>query len=218
MSEIKDIVKIWLDQNVDYIDFDFSCGGDSMNETEFHIFNKDKEEIENEELESYFEGQVYNEVDFYECSDGHYMGEFGKVVITLEEDGEGGHLFSYDKQATSEWEETYSAKIEIDLTEDEVKLINEKVDNFNGGEWSDDKNVNYKIDCIITDEEEEILEKLMDKISNESYDYDFEDVDGEPSDDCNWTTNEDGDEIEIKDNKLIVRVSRRFLEHREEYN
>ena len=216
MSEIKDIVKIWLDQKVERVEFEFSCGGDSMNETSVHIYTKKNKEIDNDELVDYFDNQVYKEVDFYEASDGHYIGEYGIVEIRLEEDGEGEHFFSYDKQTTSEWEETYTEEIEIKLTDDEVKFIKEKVDNMNGTSYSDDFNINYKMDCIITDEEEELINNLINKIQKQSDEHEFSSSLGEPNDETRWTTNEDGDDIVIIDNLLSVEVNRTYLEQRQE--
>ena len=148
-TETNEMIELWKKLDINECIMEFSCGGDSMNETEFKFFNSKNEEVDGEELEGYFENQVYNEVEFYEVSDGQYMGEFGQVVITLEEDGE-EPMFSYDKQATGEWEERELEVMEFELTDSEVKFLTEKVDSIVGGE--DGQAINYKTDCVLSDE------------------------------------------------------------------
>lgn len=155
----EEMIELWKKLNIEQCLMEFSCGGDSMNETEFKFFNSKNEEVDGEELESYFESEVYNQVEFYEVSDGHYMGEFGQVVITLEEEDGEEPFFQYDKQSQSEWEEREVQVMEYELTDSEVKFLTEKVDSIVGGE--DGEAINYKTDCVLSDEEEEISEKLL---------------------------------------------------------
>jgi len=76
---MKTEIKLWKENNIERCVMEFSCGGDSMNETDFTLYDKSGEEVICDELTDYFEDIVYKEVDFYEVSDGHYMGEFGQV-------------------------------------------------------------------------------------------------------------------------------------------
>ena len=46
LSKTDTIVELWLENKINRIEYDFSCGGDSMNETDLHIFNDENEEIE----------------------------------------------------------------------------------------------------------------------------------------------------------------------------
>ena len=118
MKNEKEIIQLWKELQITHIDFEFSCGGDSMNDTTLNI-HKGDEIIENDVISTYFENEVYNEVRFYEASDGHYMGEMGNVIIHLNDEDEG---FTYNKQAQSEFNETMTTDLEIELT-DEEKLI-----------------------------------------------------------------------------------------------
>ncbi len=210
--ETNEIIKIWKENNIESCVMEFSCGGDSMNDTNFTLYDKDGKEVDNSEITDYFDSEVYNNVEFYEVSDGHYMGESGNVTITFEEDEdeEDGGTFSYDKDATSEWEETIVEDFKFNLTEEEIKFVKEKVSNMNGGDWGE-PNVNYKIDCIVTDEEEELVENLMKRIVDECRDYEFEESPGEQQDEIQWTTNEDGNEIEWIDNSIAISVTGRFF-------
>jgi len=192
---------------------EFSCGGDSMNETDFTFYDSQDNQVDADELESYFEGEVYNQVEFYEVSDGHYMGEFGQVVITLEDEDD-EPFFQYDKQSQSEWEEREIEVMKYDLTDSEVKFLTEKVDSIVGGE--DGQAINYKTDCVLSDEEEELSEKLLQDIADAADEYDFQDADGEPQEWFTFSTDTGEGEIEIIDNKLSVEVQRSFYQLKDE--
>jgi hypothetical protein len=207
---MNEIIELWKKLDITKGEFIFSCGGDSMNETEFRFWDSKNEEVEDSELENYFESEVYKEVDFYEVSDGHYMGEFGTVIIVLEEDGDEPY-FSYDKESQSEWEERLSEVMKYELTDDEVKFITEKVQSIVGGE--NGNAINYKGDCLLSDEEEKISEKLLDNLWNTADDYEFEGADGEPQEWFVFTTSiDEEDEIIIEDNKLSVEVQRTYYQ------
>jgi hypothetical protein len=211
---MNEIIELWKKLDITKGEFIFSCGGDSMNETEFRFWNSKNEEVEDSELENYFESEVYREVDFYEVSDGHYMGEFGTVIIVLEEDDDEPY-FSYDKESQSEWEERLSEVMKYELTDDEVKFITEKVQSIVGGE--DGQAINYKGDCLLSDEEVELSEKLLDNLWNTAGDYEFENADGEPQEWFVFTTSiDEEDEIIIEDNKLSVEVQRTYYQLKED--
>ncbi len=211
---MNEIIELWKKLDITKGEFIFSCGGDSMNETEFKFWNSKNEEVEDSELENYFESEVYREVDFYEVSDGHYMGEFGTVIIVLEEDDDEPY-FSYDKESQSEYEERLSEVMKYELTDDEVKFITEKVQSIVGGE--DGQAINYKGDCLLSDEEVELSEKLLDNLWNTAGDYEFENADGEPQEWFVFTTSiDEEDEIIIEDNKLSVEVQRTYYQLKED--
>jgi hypothetical protein len=166
-EELAKIITLWKDLKVANVVFDFSCGGDSMNDTQVHINTKDENdaeiEITNAEIEKYIEDKVYYHVDFYVNSDGHYQGEVGTVYIELVEDkGETPYL-SYSKSSTSEWNETVSANFEIPLSELEIAFIDKFIINMNGGDNNFD--FVFKADVFLTDADEEFLELLETKIS-----------------------------------------------------
>jgi hypothetical protein len=201
--QTNEAIKLWKELNIDRCEMEFSCGGDSMNDTNFTLYDKEDNEVESEELADYFENQVYKEVEFYEVSDGHYMGEYGKVEITLEEDDDEPY-FSYDKQAMAEWEETFSETMYVELSEKESEVLN-KVSNINGSIWDNEPNVNYKEDCVITDEESQTLKELLEKIGNLSDEFEVEGK-GEESEESRSFESD----IELEEGKLLVQVSARF--------
>jgi hypothetical protein len=211
--ETNEIIELWKKLDIQRCEMEFSCGGDSMNETDFTFYDSQDKQVDADELESYFENEVYNQVEFYEVSDGHYMGEFGQVVITLEDDDD-EPFFQYDKQSQSEWEEREIEVMKYDLTDSEVKFLTEKVDSIVGGE--DGQAINYKTDCVLSDEEEELSEKLLQDIADAANEYDFQDADGEPQDWFTFSTDTGEGEIEIIDNKLSVEVQRSFYQLKDE--
>lgn len=200
--QTNEAIKLWKELNIDRCEMEFSCGGDSMNETEYTLYDKEDNEVESEELADYFENEVYKNVEFYEVSDGHYMGEYGKVEITLEEDDE--PYFSYDKQAIAEWEESFTDTMYVELSDKESDVL-KKVSNVNGGIWDNEPNINYQDDCVITDEESQTLKELLDRIENLSNEFEVEGR-GEESEESRSFESD----IELEEGKLLVRVSARF--------
>jgi len=200
----------WKELNIKSCSMEFSCGGDSMNDYSCTFYTNDNKEVDGEELTDYFETEVFNEVEFYEVSDGHYIGESGVVEIKLEEEDDEEPYFSYYKDASSEWSERFFGQMNVPLTDTELSFIKEKVLNMNGGDWGE-PNINYKVDCIVTDEEEKMMNDLIQKICDESEDFEIEDATGEPEEGYRWTTNEDENEIEFEGNSLKVQVERNYM-------
>ena len=211
--ETNEIIELWKKLDIQRCEMEFSCGGDSMNETDFTFYDSQDKQVDADELESYFENEVYNQVEFYEVSDGHYMGEFGQVVITLEDEDDEPY-FQYDKNSQSEWEEREIEVMKYDLTDSEVKFLTEKVDSIVGGE--DGQAINYKTDCVLSDEEEEMSEKLLQDIADAADEYEFQNADGEPQEWFTFTTDTGNGEIEIEDNKLSVEVQRSYYQLKDE--
>jgi hypothetical protein len=197
---MEDIIKLWKEHNITQGEFNFNCGGDSMGDTDLVFHSSNEKGIPTKvisELEGYFEDEVYNNINFYECSDGHYIGEAGVVYIELDEEG---NVFSYCKSAQAEWSECLSSEVRIPLTDEEVKFVKNYVANINGGE-GDFTNVNYSKDFIMTDKEEEIQKVLMEKV--DEYVNDFEpNWNGEPQD---WFGFNNADDI-IEGNELVINL------------
>lgn len=214
---MKNIIKLWKENNIDEAIFEFSCGGDSMNETELRFINNDCESVENDELHNFFEDEIYKKVNFYEASDGHYMGESGSVIITLSEDEKD---FCYDKTSESEWSEVKEDVIPVPLTQEEYNFLSGYVLAMSLSGW-DGERIDYKKDLILTDKYENLIKELHKKFNDYSDDFEPE-TNGEPNYDTKAynTTNEDTGEMTF--NKvndvvmidLIVRVE--CIEYRSE--
>ena len=202
------MIKLWKKKEVDHVEMKFSCGGDSMEDTDFEVHLKNGEIETDGELVDYFDGMVYEKVQFYDNSDGHYQGEEGTVEITLE-DGR----FNYDKSSTAEWNENDTEDVYVNLTAKESAFVKEHVLNINGGE-EEEMSFNYKHDFILTTEHEKIIEKLDNKIITELKNF----RDGLDVENLNkwyaFTTNEVGD-LEIKNKKLKVDLTYSYTEYRD---
>lgn len=210
---------LWNKAKVSYCEMEFSAGGDSMNDYDFYFYDKKDKNINNNDtaaLKEFFEDEVFKRVEFYVNSDGYYMGEAGKVVITLNEDDKDEPTFEYDKQAQAEYSETFTTTIYVKLTKEELDVVQSKVGNMNGGDG--EKNVNYKIDCIVTDKESEIIDSILVTLDDAADSAEYKDSDGEPSDWYNWTTGEeegDNEGIEITKEGVRVIARRNFTIYRE---
>ena len=209
MESVEKIIQLWNELQISHIDFEFTCGGDSMNDT-ILVIHKGDEVIENETISTYFDHEVYNRVEFYVNSDGHYQGESGNVLIEMNDEGD---EFNYMKSAQSEWCERMTSEVEVALTDDEVQFVKEFVRDINGGE-SEEANLNYKKDFIINEKRKVLIDSIGKKVSDACGDFtpDIE-GEGELNDWYSYTTNEDDitdSEIAFKGNNLIVIVSNEY--------
>jgi hypothetical protein len=213
---LQEAVQKWKELGINNAEFEFDCGGDSMNETTLNFYDKKGKVIENSDLETYFDSQVYKNVNFYEASDGHYIGERGVVHIELDNESkdEAEHSFTYSKSAEAEYNEQYTETIYIDLTDEQATFITKNVSNINGGE-GDVTTLNFSRDFIMTDKDEEIMAELTTLIENTATEYEFENAEGEQLDWFSYTTNRDSDELTIDEGKLKLDISRTFVVYSE---
>ena len=211
--QTNEAIALWKELGITSATMEFSCGGDSMNDYHFTFYNPNSEnkEVESSELDSFFDDEVFRNVDFYENSDGHYIGEFGTVEIELDEDDEENPTFSYYKSAQAEWSESFTDEVVVELTEKEVEFVRTKVRNLVGSQ--DGSSINYKGDCILDNEEEQISDTLLVKITDKVENHEFETAQGEQEDWFQFNTDEvDGDELpKIEGNKLYISATRQFL-------
>ena len=192
---MQEIIKKWNEANISYAEFQFSCGGDSMNDTSLSFYDVDGNVVdESGNLESYFEDEVYKNVQFYEASDGHYIGESGYVRIELSDEGD---EFYYTKSAEAEWSENKSGEVLVPITDEEFKILDEYILGMANSNWNG-ASVDYKKDFILTDELEVAIKDLQDKFENHSYDFQPE-TKGEVEDESHRfnTTNEDTMQMEF---------------------
>lgn len=224
LTDLQTAINTWKALGIVKGDFEFQCGGDQMNDTSITFTNEAGEEVKSEELEDYFDGEVYNQVEFYVNSDGHYQGEMGNVYIELDED-EDGESFNYTKEAESEWNESFDELGFCELTPAEMEFVKDKIHSIVGGQ--DGEAINYKTDCILTDEDEDLLKSLSNKIEIFAVEHKMKDAEGEENDWFTYTTDmEDADNhslIEdegyeydennptlIKDNCIAIHINKSF--------
>lgn len=206
----EDAIKLWKKLRIETCTMDFNCGGDSMGDTSFSFTDKNGD-VSCDELKDFFDNEVYQRVDFYVNSDGHYQGESGTVDITLNDDEDD---FEYCKNAQSEFSETHISKTEIELSPEMVAFINDNVSNINGAE-GDEVRINFKREFIMTDEQEKIQEELQEKIYDEISDYEPDDLSEDIDEWFSFTTNEEGEELTIEGNRLKITVRNSYTEYRD---
>jgi hypothetical protein len=205
---MEQIIKDWKKAGIIRAEFRFTCGGDSMGDTELVFFNGSDTQVEDEfGFTSYFEDEVYKHVSFYEASDGHYMGESGVVHIELNDEDDD---FEYIKSAQSEWSNTYSDEMLCEITTKEAEFLTEYVAGMSNSDWNGGR-IDYKKDFILTDEIEKMVDELHQKFAECSNEFEPE-TDGEISSDSIQynTMQEDGNEPNIvfinTDDKVYVKL------------
>lgn len=205
MNTEQEIIPIWKTNNINRVEFTFDCGGDEMGDTNVTIYDNDDNEIQNPEIEEFINDEVFNKVDFYEASDGHYQGENGTVTITLvEEEGEEPYL-SYSKDSEGEFNEPFQEKTQIELTQEEADFIRQNVDSISG----DDMEIYLHYNGDVVDENDitiKIEEKIQDFVAN----FRPKEMYGDNNDQCDFTTNDEdeGNELELNGNLLTLYVTK----------
>jgi hypothetical protein len=206
--EKEQAIKIWKDLGIGKAVMNFNCGGDSMGDTDFEFFDGEHKMFEPKKgqkedlnyLEDYLNNEVYNAVEFYVNSDGHYQGEFGTVDIVLEEiDGE-EEDFMYSKNAQSEWSETFSFNEKVELNDEEVAFIKENVSQI-FGTLDESAGFAYNKDLILSDEDLALIESIGDKVYDFCLNYSPDEIEGEPDE---WFTF--NSECEFKGNDLLLTI------------
>lgn len=162
---MEELIEEWKEKGVDRAEFEFSCGSDSMNDTSLIFFDKeDKEVIMSNESRKTLDNDIYKEVEFYVNSDGHYQGEHGTVLVEFNVEE---NQFNYSKSATSEWSESFSDIIKIEVTPELHKFCKEYIFEISGEHHYLD--IEYAKDFYINSEKSKMLEDIQ-KIINEAID------------------------------------------------
>jgi hypothetical protein len=208
--QTNEAIALWNELGITTANMEFSCGGDSMNDYHFSFYNSENKEVQSGELESFFDDDVFKRVEFYVNSDGHYIGESGNVSIELSEDEENPD-FVYYKNAQAEWSESFTDEVAVELTEKEVEFVRSKVLNLVGSQDGDA--INYKGDCILNNEEEQISDTISQKISDVVMNHEFENAEGDEEEWFQYNTDEvDSDVLpKIVGNTLFVSLTKQFL-------
>lgn len=199
--EKEQAIALWNNNGIVRAEMEFYCGGDEMGDYSFVYFNADDEEVECCDLDDFFDKAVFDRVDFYVNSDGHYMGESGTVHIELNTDEEEIY-FTYSKSAQSEWQETITNTLTIHLTDEQIAYLKEYVRSFNGGS-DENPNFNYSKDFIMTDEHERIEKEITTILNETTSDYEPE-TDNELNE---WYNYQNEEPMFNEHNELLVEMN-----------
>lgn len=203
--KIEEAVSLWKELNVHSCKCNFNCGGDSMGDTDFTLFDSNGNDIESNdktsELISFIDDEMYIRVDFYVNSDGHYIGESGTVEIELNEDEDD---FYFMKSAEAEYSESIESECFLELSDDEINFISNKVSSIMGG-YDESIRFFYKNDCILSDNDLSLIEEITEKIEDFVSNFSPEIYDGELEEWYNFNTGENNITINGNDIKLFIQ-------------
>lgn len=199
--EKEQAIALWNNNGIVRAEMEFYCGGDEMGDYSFVYFNADDEIVECCDLDDFFDKAVFDRVDFYVNSDGHYMGESGTVHIELNTDEEEIY-FTYSKSAQSEWQESITNTLTIHLTDEQIAYLKEYVRSFNGGSY-ENVNFNYSKDFIMTDEHERIEKEIATILDETTNDYEPE-TDNELNE---WYNYQNEEPMFNEHNELLVEMN-----------
>lgn len=164
MNDMQRVRSIFEKRGATSIEVEFECSNDSMGDMTAVAYamkggKQEEVDIDADEERSVYE-VVYANVEFYEASDGYYIGEKGTVCIEMDN----GEL-SFTKSSSETYNETFTGKMEIELDEREIEFMRESVesislDAYNGIE------IDYKHDCVVPDG---VIEKIVGAMSSLDY-------------------------------------------------
>ena len=77
------VIELFTSGQVDEIVWEYQAGGDSLNEYTNNFYLKG-EQVQPDIFD--ITDLILDNIDISEASDGHYLGEFGTVTVTLEND------------------------------------------------------------------------------------------------------------------------------------
>jgi hypothetical protein len=173
-DEVSQIKELFTSGKVDKIVWNYQAGGDSINDYS-NTFYLNGEEVTTEGID--VSDYVLDVVDIAEASDGHYLGEFGNVIITLE--GDELHVI---KDYQTEWNVSEDEVMYVSLNEEQIEVF-KKIKSFTVStyeqvldeiEFKEDIYITSKIETTITDVIENAIDKADDfldalSISKDSY-------------------------------------------------
>ena len=169
---MEELIKEWKEKGVDRAEFEFSCGGDQMNDSYLNFFNKEnKEIIMSAESKETLDNDIYNNVEFYVNSDGHYLGESGTVLIEFNEEE---NNFTYSKSAIEEFSESFTDSITIEIAPELHKFCKEYIFEISGEHRYLD--IEYEKDFYINSEKSKMLEDIQEIINETMYNHEPEDT------------------------------------------
>ena len=148
--------ELFTSGQIDEIEWTYHAGGDSLNDYD-HVCFLNGEEVT---LENPIDPTDYilDNIDIADASDGHYLGEFGTVHVTLED----GELSIY-KDYRSEWSESYTEELSLELSPEAAKVF-ENIETLRYEVCNADlEELEFKKDLFVNDEIATVIEDTIDE-------------------------------------------------------
>jgi hypothetical protein len=162
-DEVSQIKELFTSGKVDKIVWNYQAGGDSINDYSSNFYLKEEEvTIEDIDVSDY----VLDKVDIADASDGHYLGEFGNVIITLEDDE-----LQVVKDYQTEWSVSEDEVMYVSVSEKQIEVL-KKIKSFTILVYEHSlEDIDFTEDLYITDEMRTAIDNIVENAIDKADDF-----------------------------------------------
>jgi hypothetical protein len=162
-DEVSRIKELFTSGKVDEIVWEYQAGGDSLNDYSNHFYlNGEEVTIEDIDVSDY----VLDIIDIAEASDGHYLGEFGTVIITLEDDE-----LHVVKDYQTEWNVSEDEVMYVSVSEKQIEIL-KKIKSFTILVYEHSlEDIDFTEDLYITDEMRTAIDNIVENAIDKADDF-----------------------------------------------
>jgi len=162
-DEVSRIKELFTSGKVDKIVWNYQAGGDSLNDYSNNFYLNDEEvTVEDIDVSDY----VLDIIDIAEASDGHYLGEFGNVIITLEDDE-----LQVVKDYQTEWSVSEDEVMYISVSEKQIEVL-KKIKSFTLSVYEHSlEDIDFTEDLYITDEMRTAIDNIIENAIDKADDF-----------------------------------------------
>jgi len=162
-DEVSQIKELFTSGKVDKIVWNYQAGGDSINDYSNHFYLNDEEvTIEGIDVSDY----VLDIIDIADASDGHYLGEFGNVIITLQDDE-----LQVVKDYQTEWNVSEDEVMYVSVSEKQIEVL-KKIKSFTLLVYEHSlEDIDFTEDLYITDEMRTAIDNIVENAIDKADDF-----------------------------------------------
>ena len=162
-DEVSRIKELFTSGKVDKIVWNYQAGGDSLNDYSSNFYlNNEEVTVEDIDVSDY----VLDIIDIAEASDGHYLGEFGNVIITLEDDE-----LQVVKDYQTEWSVSEDEVMYISVSEKQIEIL-KKIKSFTLSVYEHSiEHIDFTEDLYITDEMSTAIDNIIENAIDKADDF-----------------------------------------------
>ena len=162
-DEVNQIKELFTSGKVDKIVWNYQAGGDSLNDYSNNFYLNDEEvTIEDIDVSDY----VLDVVDIAEAGDGHYLGEFGNVIITLQDDE-----LQVVKDYQTEWNVSEDETMYVSVSEKQIEIL-KKIKGFTISVYEHSlEDIDFTEDLYITDEMSTAIDNIVENVIDKADDF-----------------------------------------------
>lgn len=162
-DEVSRIKELFTSGKVDKIVWNYQAGGDSLNDYSNNFYLNDEEvTVEDIDVSDY----VLDIIDIADTSDGHYLGEFGNVIITLEDDE-----LQVVKDYQTEWSVSEDEVMYISVSEKQIEIL-KKIKSFTLSVYEHSlEDIDFTEDLYITNEMSTAIDNIIENAIDKADDF-----------------------------------------------